>query len=121
MSAEPDFYRPAKGASVTSAGTTGTFTGEPANPATDEAALMNILRLLNRVRPDEPLTPVQRAFLLGARAMFEELKQICDQFLKRQPAPTAAPAITAASEVAQEPEPTTRSRPRRLTPGGSES
>src|SRR5205814_1979085 len=53
------------------------------NADSDEAALMHILRLLNRVMGPASLTPVERAFIAGAKVMFTDLSRACDQLLQR--------------------------------------
>jgi hypothetical protein len=47
----------------------------------EEAALLYILRLLNRTVHRNVLTPVERAFVEGARAMFQHLTATCDTLL----------------------------------------
>ncbi len=104
-----------------------------AQAAADEATLTNILRLLHRVRPAAPLSPVERAFVLGARAMFEQLAKVCDDLLARQSAAHASPTPGATASlatptdpaqphrIANEPAPTGRHRSgRRSNPGGTQ-
>jgi hypothetical protein len=47
----------------------------------DEVALMSILRLLNRMRNVGSLSPVEHAFVMAARVMFDELSKHCDNLL----------------------------------------
>ena len=86
----------------------------PEAVAADEAALMNILRLLNGVRRHGTLLPVERAFVLGAKAMFEELARVCDGLLAPPIVSSAAPDTPATETVAS----ASRSW-RRPTPGGA--
>lgn len=98
----------------------------------DEAVLTNVLRILNRARARSPLTPVERAFLLGAAEIFGELKQLCDSLLNETPsaqsktapprAAAAGPSDTggSAAEPAPEEAPATRQRRRPTTGGGNE-
>jgi hypothetical protein len=72
--------------------------GAPAGaPSTDEAVLMYVLRLLNQHRASETVAPVPRAFVVGARAMFSELIQICDDLLKESPKPPVPPPAAEPS------------------------
>jgi hypothetical protein len=116
---------PARGASVSPAEEFEAPEAVSDQPSADEAALMNILRLLNRVRPAPALTPVERAFVLGAKAMFTELTGICDALLTLPtPTPSAAAAAAPTPPVPAQtpspaPAPTGRARARqRPTPGG---
>src|SRR5258708_314253 len=70
-----------------------------AEAAADEVTLTNILRLLPRLRPAVPLSPVERAFVLGARATFEQLAKVCDDLLARQPAAPASPTPGATASL----------------------
>ncbi len=90
-------------------------------PAVDEAALMNLLRLLNQVRASRALTPVERAFVLGARAVFEELARVCHAALA-VPGAMEPPPVSSTEQppVSGEPAPAGRPRARRRpTPGGA--
>lgn len=51
----------------------------------DEAAILYILRILNRASRPRPLTPVEHAFVVGARAMFRQLVEVCDDLIKKDP------------------------------------
>lgn len=101
-------------------------------PGADEGALMNILRLLNRVQRIAPLPPVERAFVLGAKVMFEQLAKACDELLTQPPPPREAPAPAADTLAAPTamPQPTHspedapspgRRRSRRSPSGGLET
>jgi hypothetical protein len=107
----------ARGASVAAAEGPG---AAPERPAADEAALLNLLRLLNQVRTTRPLEPVERAFVLGAREVFEELARVCDGLLAAPPSPdlstTAGEQPSAPGEAPRATRPRT---PRRPTPGGA--
>jgi len=115
---------PARGASV--------HPGQPAMaggphdwPAAEEAALMGVLRILNRVKVPRPLTPVERSFVVGAKALFEELTEVCDQLLAAQraeepPAPPAQPAPAPEEAAPASPARTgRRAAAGRPTPGGA--
>jgi hypothetical protein len=69
-------------------------------PAADEAAVMNILRVLGRARGGTGLDPIDRAFVLAAKAMFAELVTVCDALLSRPPGAggAARPAAAAGGE-----------------------
>ena len=118
---------PARGASVRPAEKGGASEASPDQLRADEAALTKILRLLNQVKPPGALSPVERAFVLGAKAIFAELTQVCDNLLA--PGSEAAlgavaglPAANAPAEPArpaQEAAPEAKARVgRRTTPGG---
>ena len=54
--------------------------------ATDEElALMYVVRLMNRLLGPGSLSPVERAFVAGARIMFEHLSAECQRNLDRNP------------------------------------
>ena len=116
----------ARGASVAAPEGPPTPGAVPEQPAADEAALMNLLRLLNHVRTTRTISPIERAFVLGARMVFEELTRVCDDLLTIPHAPesSASPASLApATEESPAPEqPPRPARPRgsrRPTPGGA--
>jgi hypothetical protein len=93
---------------------------EPKRHAADEAALMNILRILNQIKVAP--SPIERAFVLGAKALFEGLTQICTQLLA--PLSTrATPDLPAAPKPVSEGKetPPSDSRRKRPTPGGGRS
>lgn len=52
----------------------------------DEASLVGIVRILNQVNKRGMLSPVERAFIMGAEAMFSELTAICKKILASPPA-----------------------------------
>jgi hypothetical protein len=111
---------PARGASVASADVLEAANAISAHPSVDEAVVMYILRLLMRVKPSLALTPVERAIVLGARAVFTELTAVCDALLTLPaagaPAPTLATPVPAPSPAEA---PAGRARARqRPTPGG---
>jgi hypothetical protein len=54
-------------------------------PETDhERALLSVLRLLDRCLGHLVLSPVDRAFVYGAKSTFEQLATECDALLKRK-------------------------------------
>jgi hypothetical protein len=64
----------------------------------DEAAIVYVLRLLNQTCQPRRLTPVEYAFVTGARAMFAQFTKVCDDLLKK--GPVAQGASLAAATVA---------------------
>jgi hypothetical protein len=125
----PNFAERARGASVPASEGPEAPGAVSEQPAADEAALMNLLRLLNQLRTCPALTPVERAFVLGAKAVFQELAAVCDAVLAPPPAsaappaapPSAAPSFSAPEQpaAAEEAAPAGRTRAsRRPTPGG---
>src|SRR5262245_32008280 len=116
-----DFARPlARGASVPPPGHLAVPAARPEPPA-DEAALVGVLRIINRVGRGGTLSAVERAFVLGAKALFEELAEVCEHLLERPPAPAAAEAGAAYEQPAPAPAaPALPRRSRRPTPGGAE-
>ncbi len=53
--------------------------------ATDEErAILHVLRLVDRVISPGTLSPVERAFIAGAKVMFDQLSSECDAMLKRK-------------------------------------
>jgi hypothetical protein len=117
---------PARGASVAPSDVLEAANAISAHPSVDEAVVMYILRLLMRVKPSLALTPVERAIVLGARAVFTELTAVCDALLTLPAAgaPAGAPAPAPAAPVpvptpAPTEAPSGRARARqRPTPGG---
>ena len=112
----------ARGAAVPSADEARSIGTVPNYPGADEAALVNVLRLLNRIGHPAPLAPVERAFVLGAKAMFVELMQICDHLLEPSkraevPTPPALPTPSPPVEKTSAAPATPRHR-QRPTPGG---
>ncbi|MBX9585099.1 MAG: hypothetical protein K2X87_32740, partial [Gemmataceae bacterium] len=71
-------------------------------PAADEAAVVHILRILHRVRDAGTLAPIDRAFVLAARAMFAELGNVCDALLSRPPEPAGPPRRPALPVIGGE-------------------
>jgi hypothetical protein len=70
--------------------------------ATDEErVLMCVLRLLDRVISPGTLSPVERAFVAGAKMMFDQLSKECRTMLQRKPGDlirsSAAPGQTPLS------------------------
>ena len=119
-----DFAARTRVAGASVPGTAGTEGTAPAE-APDEVALAGILRLLDRARSG-PLSPTDRAFVRGARAVFAELVQVCDDLLSQPPASAPAPPVAAAQapmpREKKAPPPGSRAaRPRRGKPGGAAS
>jgi hypothetical protein len=73
-----------------------------------EVALLQIMRILNRAQSGCKLTPVERAVLIGARALFEQLTATCDNLLA--PAVPKSPATLAATLTHPEPTPAPTAR-----------
>jgi hypothetical protein len=63
---------------------------EPAQVETSELILVHILRFLTDAGSGRQLTTVDRAFLVGARAAFQDLIVICDRLLERKPETNAS-------------------------------
>jgi hypothetical protein len=89
----------------------------------DEAALANILRLLNQIRARGVVSPVDRAFVLAARTMFDELAGVCARLLEGPAPPTPTPQPEAAATRAESTEEAAPKRAssakKKLTPGGA--
>lgn len=85
--------------------------GGPTGEA-DELVLMHTVRLLNQVVASGPLSLVERAFVSGARVMFEQLMRACDELLAREPrslqVPLANPETPPVATSSAEPERTSR-------------
>jgi hypothetical protein len=79
--------------------------------AADEAAVMNLLRVVNRAATGGTLTPVERAFVLAARTVFAELERVCGDLLAVPPGPAAAARRGNESTA-----PATGTRPARRRP-----
>ena len=106
----------ARAASLLPKGPSGVPEAGPEEATASEAALMNILRLLNGIGGSRPLTPVERSFVLGAKAMFEELVRVCGVLLAAAPAgesPSAAPTESIPET------PSVAPRTRRARSGGA--
>jgi hypothetical protein len=103
--------------------------------ADEELALMYVLRIIDRVVGPGTLSPVERAFVAGARVMFEHLAEQCRTTLDRRAAdvargaartptslgstgsdlpPTANPGLAGSARKARS-RPKTKSKP---PPGG---
>jgi hypothetical protein len=83
--------------------------------ATDEEkALLYVLRLVDRVVGPGTLSPVERAFVEGARVMFDRLAKACKEMLARKPTDYAA-------ERADPNEPPRSTAPTRVTVKPTES
>jgi hypothetical protein len=52
----------------------------------EERAMAYVLRILDRVITPGTLSPVERAFVAGARVMFDELSKACRTMIRRKPA-----------------------------------
>jgi hypothetical protein len=52
----------------------------------EERTLLALLRLIDRLAGPGTLSPVERAFVAGAKIMFDQLSKECREMLKRKPA-----------------------------------
>jgi hypothetical protein len=64
----------------------------------DEMAILYVMRLLNQASQPRPLTPVENAFVTGARAMFAQLTKVCDDLMQKV-SPVLSGPLAAATEV----------------------
>jgi hypothetical protein len=82
----------------------------PYEPTTaEERALLFVLRLVDNVVSPGTLSPVERAFMAGAKVMFDHLSMECDRMLERKVSDLTGPMpmvgevpLLPASAVAKE-------------------
>jgi hypothetical protein len=60
--------------------------GEADTRSDEERTLLALLRLIDRIAGPGTLSPVERAFVAGAKIMFDQLSKQCREMLKRKPA-----------------------------------
>lgn len=86
------------------------LTVAPTNSTADEEqVLLSVLRLIDRIVSPGTLSPVERAFVAGAKVMFDHLSKECDKMLRRKvsdlTASQADPSIHPSSTGNEQPPP----------------
>jgi hypothetical protein len=86
----------------------------PDDSSDEEQALVAMLRLVHRGHGPRALLPVERAFIAGAKVVFEQLAQVCDLRLNDTVSnlvPTIAKAGEKPTSVSSQPAPATSAAP----------
>jgi hypothetical protein len=85
MASAPAIGGPAPRPLLTASSAGAAPTDEHAIRNDEERTLLALLRLIDRVAGPGTLSPVERAFVSGAKIMFDQLSKECREMLKRKP------------------------------------
>jgi hypothetical protein len=83
---------------------------EGSSDPASEAVLIQMLRILERSQQGHQLTPIERALLVGAKALFAQLSLACDELLGAPQSTSAVSQPTAPTATLTPPERKPRKR-----------